>query len=32
MMHGFFSMFQVVPDAMPWIDRAGANLKRDFAA
>lgn len=32
MIHGFFSMFQVVPDAMIWIERAGANLKRDFAA
>jgi len=31
MVHGFFSMFQIVPDAMPWIERAGANLKRDFA-
>ena len=26
MIHGFFSMFQAVPDAQPWIDRAGTNL------
>ena len=26
MIHGFFSMFQAVPDAMPWIEHAGANL------
>lgn len=32
MIHGFFSMFQMVPDAMTWIERAGSNLKRDFAA
>lgn len=32
MVHGFFSMFQLIPDALPWIDRAGANLKRDLAA
>lgn len=28
MIHGFFSMFQAVPDALPWIERAGANLAR----
>jgi acetyl esterase len=27
MIHGFFSMFEMIPDALPWIDRAGANLK-----
>jgi acetyl esterase len=26
MIHGFFSMFEAVPDAMPWIERAGRNL------
>lgn len=26
MIHGFFSMFQVVPDALPWIEHGGANL------
>ena len=31
MIHGFFSMFQAVPDAMPWIERAGANLARALA-
>jgi acetyl esterase len=31
MIHGFFSMFELVPDANPWIDRAGANLKAAFA-
>jgi acetyl esterase len=31
MIHGFFSMFEIVPDAHPWIDRAGANLKVAFA-
>lgn len=28
MIHGFFSMFQAVPDALPWIERAGANLTK----
>ena len=28
MIHGFFSMFELVPDANVWIDRAGANLDR----
>jgi acetyl esterase len=32
MIHGFFSMFQAVPDALTWIARAGANLRRDLAA
>jgi acetyl esterase len=27
MVHGFFSMFEPVPDAMPWIERAGARLR-----
>lgn len=31
MIHGFFSMFEAVPDAWPWIERAGANLRRDLA-
>jgi acetyl esterase len=31
MIHGFFSMFNLVPDALPWIDRAGANLKAAMA-
>jgi acetyl esterase len=31
MIHGFFSMFQAVPDAMPWIERAGAQLKAALA-
>lgn len=31
MIHGFFSMFQIAPDAWPWIERAGANLHRDLA-
>ena len=30
MIHGFFSMFEMVPDALPWIERAGANLRRDL--
>ncbi|MDP3905719.1 chloramphenicol hydrolase [Novosphingobium sp.] len=32
MIHGFFSMFQPVPDALPWIDRAGANLRSGWCA
>lgn len=32
MIHGFFSMFQAVPDAQPWIDRAGANLRGGWNA
>lgn len=31
MVHGFFSMFEMIPDAMPWIERGGANLARSFA-
>ncbi len=31
MIHGFFSLFQMIPEAMPWIDRAGANLAKAFA-
>ena len=31
MVHGFFSMHEMIPDAMPWIKRAGANLARDIA-
>ncbi len=31
MIHGFFNMFQIVPDAVPWIEKAGANLAKDFA-
>lgn len=27
MIHGFFSMFPFVPDAMPWIERAGEQLR-----
>lgn len=27
MIHGFFSMFEAVPDAMQWISRAGQRLK-----
>lgn len=31
MIHGFFSMFEAVPDAMPWIALAGEALRRDLA-
>jgi acetyl esterase len=31
MIHGFFSMFEMVPDAHQWIDRAGDNLKAALA-
>lgn len=31
MIHGFFSMFEAVPDAMPWIERAGAAIARAMA-
>ena len=31
MVHGFFSMFAMIPDAMPWIERGGANLKAALA-
>ncbi len=30
MIHGFFSLFQFIPDALPWMERAGANLRRGF--
>jgi acetyl esterase len=30
MIHGFFSMFEAVPDAWQWIERGAANLKRDL--
>ncbi len=31
MIHGFFSMFELVPDAQPWIARAGAQLRAALA-
>lgn len=31
MIHGFFSLFKAVPDALPYFDRAGARLKAAFA-
>ena len=31
MIHGFFSMFQAIPDALGWIERGGANLKAALA-
>ena len=31
MIHGFFSLFAAVPDALPWIDRVGARLKAALA-
>jgi acetyl esterase len=31
MIHGFFGMFQIVPDAWEWIDRGAANIKKAFA-
>lgn len=31
MIHGFFSLFTAVPDALPWIDRVGARLRADLA-
>jgi acetyl esterase len=31
MIHGFFSMFEAIPDAMPFIERAGARLKAALA-
>ena len=30
MIHGFFSMFQIVPDAVPFIESAGARLRGDL--
>ncbi len=32
MIHGFFNMVQIVPDATQWIERGGASVKRAFAA
>jgi acetyl esterase len=31
MIHGFFSMFEMIPTAQRWIDHAGANLAAAFA-
>lgn len=31
MIHGFFSMFEAVPDALQWIERAGARLRAALA-
>jgi acetyl esterase len=31
MIHGFFSMFEAVPDALPYINRAGERLKAALA-
>lgn len=31
MIHGFFSMFEAVPDTWQWIERGAANLKKDLA-
>lgn len=31
MIHGFLSMFEAVPDALPWIERAGARLRAALA-
>jgi acetyl esterase len=31
MIHGFFSMFEAVPDAMQWIERGSANIKKAMA-
>lgn len=31
MVHGFFSLFDAVPDALPWIDRAGRRLRDALA-
>lgn len=31
MIHGFFSMYEAVPDALPFIDAAGAALQAAFA-
>jgi acetyl esterase len=32
MIHGFYSLFQMIPNAMPWIERGGTNLAKAFAA
>ncbi len=31
MIHGFFSMFEAVPDAWHWIEHGASNLRRDMA-
>jgi acetyl esterase len=31
MIHGFFGLYQVVPDAWEWVDRGAANLRKAFA-
>lgn len=31
MIHGFFSMFEAVPDTWAWIERGASNLKKDLA-
>lgn len=31
MIHGFFSMFEAVPDTWEWIDRSAGNLKKALA-
>jgi acetyl esterase len=31
MVHGFFAMFQIVPEAWEWVDMGAANLKKAFA-
>lgn len=31
MIHGFFSMYEAVPDATPWIERAGMQLRKALA-
>lgn len=31
MIHGFFSMFEAVPDATAWIDKAGSHLRAALA-
>jgi acetyl esterase len=30
MVHGFFSMSEMVPDALPWVERGGKNLAKAF--
>ncbi len=31
MIHGFFGLYQVVPDAWEWVDRGASNIKKAFA-
>jgi acetyl esterase len=31
MIHGFFSLFEAVPDALPWIEQAGRQLRTALA-